>query len=312
VRDPPAEPVSSAVHAGQAVRRRPVDRPRRRSVRAPGLPAPHPARCPRRPDQAAVAHAPHAPAQRAPDARQPGVARRAAPVPPNGQSPRSPVLRPQPLLACVREVLDVVLDRFENTDRVADLARTSTFALLTDLGWSGDVLESSAIPTRQGRSERLADLAVATGSTHYLCGTGGLRYLDHQPFAAHGITVLPFHTPVDTGDRLWQWARRVSSLWALSEIGPSELATRLAAGREAHFLGCGTEKATGTSISLETGYRPLARGRRRYLRHPRGSCVSQRRSGRPPRVPAVLIGSEPAAGPKGGAGTSRSPAVRRA
>jgi hypothetical protein len=137
----------------------------------------------------------------------------------------------------VSEVLDVVLDRFENTDRVADLARTTTLALLTTLGWSGEVVESSAIPTRQGRSERLADLAEATGSTCYLCGTGGLRYLEHQPFAAHGVTVLPFHTPVDTGDRLWQWARRVSSLWALSEIGPSELATRLAVEREAHLLG---------------------------------------------------------------------------
>lgn len=115
----------------------------------------------------------------------------------------------------------MVLDRFENTDRVADLARTSTVALLAALGWSGEVLESSTIPTRRDRSERLADLAVATGSTHYLCGTGGLRYLDHQPFAARGITVVPFHTPVDTGDRLWQWARRVSSLWALSEVGPT-------------------------------------------------------------------------------------------
>lgn len=54
----------------------------------------------------------------------------------------------------VREVLDVVLDRFENTDRVADLARTSTVALLTALGWSGEVLESSAIPTaRAGPSD---------------------------------------------------------------------------------------------------------------------------------------------------------------
>ncbi|MEV0907288.1 WbqC family protein [Streptomyces hokutonensis] len=99
------------------------------------------------------------------------------------------------------------------------------------------MLESSTIPTCQGRSERLADLAVATGSTHYLCGTGGLRYLDHQPFAAHGITVLPFHTPVDTGDRLWQWARRVSSLWALSATGPRGLATRLAPEREVHLVG---------------------------------------------------------------------------
>ena len=137
----------------------------------------------------------------------------------------------------VSEVLDVVLDRFENTDRVADLARTSTLALLTALGWSGEVLESSAIPTGQGRSERLADLAVATGSNYYLCGTGGLRYLDYQPFAVHGITVVPFHTPVDAGDRLWKWARRVSSLWALSATGPSELATRLTAEREVRLNG---------------------------------------------------------------------------
>ena len=137
----------------------------------------------------------------------------------------------------VREVLEVVLDRFEDTERVADLARTSTVALLTALGWSGEVLEGSAIPTREGRSERLADLVVATGSNYYLCGTGGLRYLDYQPFAVHGITVVPFHTPVDARDRLWKWARRVSSLWALSEIGPSELATRLAVEREGHLAG---------------------------------------------------------------------------
>jgi hypothetical protein len=58
---------------------------------------------------------------------------------------------------------------------VADLSRTSTIALLTALGWSGEVLGSSAVSNRRSRSERLADLAVVTGSTHYLCGTGGLR-----------------------------------------------------------------------------------------------------------------------------------------
>ncbi|MGW5659979.1 hypothetical protein ACWEWG_07725 [Streptomyces sp. NPDC003758] len=94
---------------------------------------------------------------------------------------------------------------------------------------------SSEIPTRQGRSERLADLAAATGSTHCLCGTGGLRYLDASPFDAHGIPVLPFHTPVD--DPLWQGARRSSSLWALSKIGSDALADHLAAQREAHHPG---------------------------------------------------------------------------
>ncbi|MFF3799348.1 WbqC family protein [Streptomyces sp. NPDC002134] len=128
-----------------------------------------------------------------------------------------------------------VLDELDDSDRVADLARASTIALLSTLGWSGEVRDSSEILTRQGRSERLADLTAATGSTHYLCGTGGLRYIDAGPFDARGIPVLPFHTPVD--DPLWRWARRFSSLWALSRIGPDALADQLAAQREAHRPG---------------------------------------------------------------------------
>ncbi|WP_327317099.1 WbqC family protein [Streptomyces sp. NBC_01235] len=132
----------------------------------------------------------------------------------------------------VCEVLDAVLDAFADTDCVSDVARTSTLALLTALGWGGEVVDSSAIPTREGRSERLADLAAATGSTHYLCGSGGLRYLDHQPFRAHGIPVEPFHTPVDIDDPLWRCAPRVSSLWALSRTGAEALKTRLTADQE--------------------------------------------------------------------------------
>ncbi|MDX3067120.1 WbqC family protein [Streptomyces sp. ND04-05B] len=134
----------------------------------------------------------------------------------------------------VSEVLDVVLDRFEATDRVADIARTSTIALLTAIGWSGEVLDSSTIQTRQGRSERLVDLAATTSSTHYLCGTGGLRYLDLRPFVAHSIPVVPFHPPANSDERLWHSSRRASSLWALSAIGPTALAIHLASEREAH------------------------------------------------------------------------------
>lgn len=112
----------------------------------------------------------------------------------------------------VREVLDPVLDALGSTDRVSDVAKISTLAMLTALGWRGEVVDSSVTSARDGRSERLADLAAATGNTHYLCGTGGLRYLDAAPFDAHGIPVLPFHTPVD--GRLWQSARRISGLWA--------------------------------------------------------------------------------------------------
>jgi hypothetical protein len=136
-----------------------------------------------------------------------------------------------PHWSAVSDVLDAVLHTLDTTDSVAGIGRTSTIALLTSLGWSGEVLDSSEIPTRPGRSVRLADLAAVTGSTHYLCGTGGLGYIDVGPFDAHGIPVLPFHTPDTTDDPLWQWARRTSSLWALSQLGPAALASRLAAQR---------------------------------------------------------------------------------
>ncbi|WP_329275683.1 WbqC family protein [Streptomyces sp. NBC_01451] len=133
----------------------------------------------------------------------------------------------------VRTVLDTVLARLADTDSVADIAETSTRVLLDSLGWRGEVLYGSTFPARPGRSARLADLALATGSTHYLCGSGGMRYLDPEPFGAHGIPVLPFRTPVDDGDPLWRLARRVSSLWALSSIGPQALAARMNVGRQA-------------------------------------------------------------------------------
>ncbi|WP_329331390.1 WbqC family protein [Streptomyces sp. NBC_00663] len=97
----------------------------------------------------------------------------------------------------------------------------------TVLGWQGEVVDSSTIQARDGRSQRLADLAAATRSTHYLCGTGGLRYHDTGPFHPHSIRVLPFHVPVE--GRLWQSARRISGLWALGEIGPRGLASELTA-----------------------------------------------------------------------------------
>ena len=96
-----------------------------------------------------------------------------------------------------------VLDRFPFAAEHGTPDAGGGERLMADRGRWGD---SSPIPTRQGRSERLADLAAATGSTHCLCGTGGLRYLDAGPFDAHGIPAPPFHTPVD--DPLWQWARR--------------------------------------------------------------------------------------------------------
>jgi len=137
----------------------------------------------------------------------------------------------------VRDVLLSVLDEFGTTDRLADVTEASTRALLRALGWNGEVLRSSALPSRDGRSERLADLAARTGSTHYLCGTGGLRYIERGPFDAHGISVVPFHTPVDSGQAMWHGARRISALWALASIGPEALASQTAGHQQTLWAG---------------------------------------------------------------------------
>ncbi|MGP3969596.1 WbqC family protein [Streptomyces sp. 6N223] len=122
--------------------------------------------------------------------------------------------------AAIRSSLEAVLDRLDTTDRVADIAETSVRVLLEALGWKGKVLHSSALPTRHGRSERLADLAAVPGSTHYLCGPGGLRYLDAHPFKTLSICVVPFRTPEETGPSPWNGARRITALWALATLGP--------------------------------------------------------------------------------------------
>ncbi|MFE0101307.1 WbqC family protein [Streptomyces sp. NPDC059009] len=124
----------------------------------------------------------------------------------------------------IQEMVDPVLAGFATTDRLADITETSVRTLLGVLGWRGRILRSSSLPSRNGRSTRLADLALFTGSTAYLCGTGGMRYLDPMPFQEQGIEVVSFHTPVDTETEIWRGARKVSALRALAHVGPETLA----------------------------------------------------------------------------------------
>nr|AHE40106.1 WbqC-like family protein [Streptomyces sp. F12] len=130
-----------------------------------------------------------------------------------GSSPHWPALA---------QALAPVLEAFA-TERTATVAQTSTRLLLDLLGWRGQILSSSDVPARPGRSQRLADLAAATGARVYLCGTGGMTYLDPAPFEAQDIAVLPFRPPA-TG--IWSTSRRISALWALAAIGPQAVATR--------------------------------------------------------------------------------------
>ncbi|MEK2476556.1 WbqC family protein [Streptomyces noursei] len=127
----------------------------------------------------------------------------------------------------VQAALEPVLDRFGTTDRTADIAESSAHALLTSVGWHGEVVRSSDLPARAGRSQRLADLAAAVGSNAYLCGTGGMRYLDVEPFAVLGTAIVPFLLPDASMSGIWGSAREVSALWALATIGPERLADEL-------------------------------------------------------------------------------------
>ncbi|WP_306338564.1 WbqC family protein [Streptomyces sp. KL118A] len=118
-----------------------------------------------------------------------------------------------------------------STGRTAVVAAASTRALLDTLGWRGQILASSILTARSGRAERLADLAAATGARGYLCGTGGMTYLDPAPFTAHGVAVLPFLPPTSG---MWVSGRRISALWAIATRGPDAVAARLRDLAHAH------------------------------------------------------------------------------
>ncbi|GHJ01571.1 hypothetical protein TPA0906_34360 [Streptomyces olivaceus] len=133
--------------------------------------------------------------------------------------------RASPHWATLQTALEPVWDAFD-TGRTAAVAETSTRVLLDLFGWNGRVLAASGLPARPERSQRLADLTAAAGAGTYLCGTGGMTYLDPAPFTARGITVAPFLPPT-TG--IWANARRVTALWALAHLGPDALAARLRA-----------------------------------------------------------------------------------
>lgn len=97
---------------------------------------------------------------------------------------------------------------------LADVAEASTLALLDVLGWQGRVVRSSSLDARQDRSLRLADLSSAVGADAYLCGTGGAKYLDVEPFKAQGIEVRYFTPPVPGSA-----GTKTSSLHRLAQLG---------------------------------------------------------------------------------------------
>ncbi|MGW2508268.1 WbqC family protein [Streptomyces scopuliridis] len=132
-----------------------------------------------------------------------------------GSSPRRPDLD---------QALGPVLDAFEATDKTAEVAEASTRILLDMLGWKGQILRSSRLMSRPGRSQRLADLAAVTEARSYLCGTGGMKYLETCLFTSCGISVTPFRTPTAAP---WDSGRENSAAQALMRLGPRALADEL-------------------------------------------------------------------------------------
>ncbi len=125
----------------------------------------------------------------------------------------------------MREALEPLLEMFQATDRTALIAEASTRLLLDLIGWRGRILRSSKLAGRPGRSQRLADLAAAVGARTYVCGTGGMTYLDPTPFHTAGITVLPFAPPTRG---VWTQSRHVSALSPLLRHGTAAVAHGLA------------------------------------------------------------------------------------
>ncbi|MGW0802820.1 WbqC family protein [Nonomuraea sp. NPDC002799] len=123
-----------------------------------------------------------------------------------------------------KQRLEPVLAAFESTDRLADVTELSTRLLLEEVGWPGCILYSSDLLARGARSQRLADLTWLTGGKAYLCGTGGMRYLDPAAFRVHSIEVLPFQTPTSG---VWTSARQVSAVHALMLVGPRAMRREL-------------------------------------------------------------------------------------
>lgn len=120
----------------------------------------------------------------------------------------------------VSQVVHAAITTLDATSRLAPIAEASTVALLALLGWKGTVVHSSSLTARPGRSQRLADLTAAVGASTYLCGTGGARYVTEAPFTDLGLSVHRWSP--GTGE-LWQFSRRVSSLYPLAVAGPSRL-----------------------------------------------------------------------------------------
>jgi hypothetical protein len=135
--------------------------------------------------------------------------------------------RRAPYRSDIMDLVPGIEETITGTGRLADVSEHATITLLRLLNWPGAICRSSGIPAREGRSERLADLARAVGAATYLCGAGGSRYLELAPFAALGIDVTMFTPPEHAADLSPEDVRRVSVLADLAVAGPERLSAAM-------------------------------------------------------------------------------------
>ncbi|MGA5819471.1 WbqC family protein [Kitasatospora sp. NPDC094028] len=132
--------------------------------------------------------------------------------------------RTAPHWAAFKDRLDRLLDVFERTDRTGIVAQESALLLLSMVGWTGQVVASSDLNASSDRSRRLADLCLTVGADAYLCGTGGMRYIEPAAFDRAAVELRPFAVP---SSGLWAGASRTSAVAALTTYGPHRLAELL-------------------------------------------------------------------------------------
>jgi hypothetical protein len=135
--------------------------------------------------------------------------------------------RCSPYQASICGLMPQIAESFTRTGKLTEVSEDSTRALLAAVKWRGVIYRSSDLPARPGRSERLADLTRAVGAATYLCGTGGTRYLDPQPFTAHGLTIERFTVPQHPARGKLEGVRLVTVLTDLAAVGPIALAEQL-------------------------------------------------------------------------------------
>jgi hypothetical protein len=126
------------------------------------------------------------------------------------------------------------LDALHATGTLTDTATASTAAMLHALGWKGSIAYASDLHEGTDRTDRLIDLCAAVGAGAYLCGSGGLRYVDPARFALAGIGLVPYPSPGEEAGPVWRASRQITGLWALAAHGPGavgEAVTGLAAAR---------------------------------------------------------------------------------